>query len=172
MNRPRVSDANQRLLRRYLSRYNNLKKVKKRLEERQHEIEMDFCLSPFHSVRQGDGGRGNAEPSIPPYIIAIEEVLSDILKVKNESVNVLAEIVKILDLLDHDGLKYLALTLRYIDGWSEEQICDYIPCASRTYYRLIEDGIEELLAIPEVRQLVNRYAIEVTKIPRKNKVDS
>lgn len=167
MNNPRASDANQRLLRRYLSRYNNLKKVKKRLEERQHEIEMDFCLSPFRAIRQDEGGRGTSEPSIPPYILALDEVLSDILKVKNESVGVLAEIVKILDLLDHDGLKYLVLTLRYIDGWSEEQICDYIPCASRTYYRLIEDGIDELLAMPEVRSLINRYAIEVTKIPRK-----
>lgn len=167
MNSPRASDANQRLLRRYLSRYNNLKKVKKRLEERQHEIEMDFCLSPFHAIRQGDGGHGSGESSIPPYIIAVDNVLSEILRVKNESVNVLSEIVRILDLLDHDGLRYLVLTLRYIDGWSEEQICDYIPCASRTYYRLIEDGIDELLAMPTVRSLINRYAIEVTKIPRK-----
>ena len=168
----RVSDANQRLLRRYLSRYNNLKKVKKRLEERQHEIEMDFRISPFTAIRQSEGGGFPGESKVPPYVLALDDILTELTKVKNEATYVLADILSILDLLDHDGLKYLALTLRYIDGWSEEQICEYIPCASRTYYRLIDDGIDELLNIPAVRSRMNLYAIEVTKIPKIFKVDS
>lgn len=167
MNNPRVNDPNQRLLRRFLSRYNNLKKVRKRLEKRRLEIEMDFSLSPFSAIKQGDGSRPSSEPTIPPYILAVDGVLSEILRINNEASKSLIEIEHFLDLLDHDGLRYLALTLRYIDGWSEEQICEYIPCSARMYYYLISDGIDELLAFPEVKARIDNYAIEVAKISKK-----
>lgn len=167
MNAPRTDDANQRLLRRFLSRYTNLKKVIKRLEERADEIKEDFNCSPFRAVKQGEGGHISGASTVPPYVLAINEVELEIMRTRSAAASALSEIVHVLDLLDQDSLKYIALTARYIDGWGEEQICDYIPCAPRTYYYLITDGIDELLAIPEVHALVCRYAIEVTKIPPK-----
>lgn len=167
MNAPRTDDTNQRLLRRFLSRYLNLKKVIKRLEGRAEEIQADFNCSPFRAVKQGEGGHTSGASTVPPYVLAIEEVSSEIMQARTAAANALSDIVHVLDLLDHDSMKYIALTARYIDGWGEEQICEFIPCAQRTYYYLITAGIDELLAIPEVHSLICRYAIEVTKIPKK-----
>ena len=160
----RTSDANQRLLRRFLSRYNNLKKSKKRLEERLQEIEEDFIKSPLKAV-SNEGGSKSAGSKVPPYIIAVDDILTEMMALKNEAAEALKDIMGILNLLDHAGIRYTALCLRYIDGWGEEQICDYIPCARSTYYRIIDDGIKELLDMEEVHKKINRFAIEVTKIP-------
>lgn len=161
----------QRLLRRYLSQYIGAKRNRDGLRRKLDEIRADFATSPFHS-HSGIGGGSSTESTVPAYVTKMLNIEARLEKAYQALGDTMGKIVAMVELLEPTSPEYAAMSMRYLDGFGEEEICDRVPCSSATYYRLIERAIDHLLEFEGVQNTIRAFAIKISKIPGYDKVDS
>lgn len=148
----------QRLLRRYLSRYRNLKVKEEYLAKELKELERDFNTSAFHAVSiEGGGFSPMAHSPVPPYVMKNQELLSRIAKRKEATSKALAEIMEVIELLPDDGYEYTVVSAKYVSRMSGDEIADFIPCVRMTVYRILDRAIDMLLEKPKVQDILRTF---------------
>ena len=160
----------QRLLRRYLSQYIGARRNRDGLRRRLDEIRADFATSPFHSHDDTGSGPKGGESSVPAYVTKLLEVEARLERAYKELTETMNKIVAMIGLLEESSPEYAAMSMRYIDGFPEEEILDRIPCSRRTYFRLIDAAIDQLLDYEGVQNTISAYAIKLSNIPGFDKV--
>ena len=150
----------QRLLRRYLDRYRNLTIKDKSLEREKEVLEKDFI--GLHAISMDSGSKPSmAHSPVPPYVIKNEALLNRIIQKKKEAAEAMHEIETVIGMLPEEGYEHMALSLRYISRMPAEDIAEIISCDRRTVFRIVNRGIDKLLMLDTVKEIVNSFGNKI-----------
>ncbi len=149
----------QRILRRYLSRYRALKVKEDYLQRELDELRKDFETSAFHAMSvEGGGGGAMAFSPVPTYVMKNQEILGKIAQRKEITRKALNEILEVIELLPDKGYENTVVSCKYISRMSCDEIAEFIPCGRTTVFRVLDRAMDMLLEIPKVQDILKNYS--------------
>lgn len=149
----------QRLIRRYLARYRNLKAKEEYLQRELNELREDFKTSALHAINvNGGGGFSSAAHSpVPDYLIKEQELIEKISKRKEMAGKALAEIVGVIEMLSDKDYENIVVSCKYISRMTCDEIAEFIPCSRATVFRILDKAMDTLLKMPKVQKILKKY---------------
>ena len=148
----------QRLIRRYLARYRNLKVKEEYLQRELNELREDFGTSALHAIDvNGGGGTSAAHSPVPTYLIKEQELVEKISKRKDMAGKALAEIVGVIEMLSDKDYENIVVSCKYISRMTCDEIAEFIPCSRATVFRILDKAMDSLLEMPKVQEILKKY---------------
>lgn len=147
------------LLDQYLFQYKSCISRKRSLECRRREIAKEFNY-PLNAVSYDGMPRSNSVGvGCAALSFQLDDINTQIKEQMEKSVKVLAEIMRVIELLPENSIERSIIEHRYIDRMDWKQICREEHISRTPATRHWRKGLYELLEYKMVQKIVREYAV-------------